>query len=199
MLIEVESSESLKRYRLKAPFDGIITTQHATKGELTDNDALFTVANFDQVWAEFHVFPAQVRRVAAGQSIEVSADTETTTARLQHLIPSATGQPFVLARAAIDNREGLWTPGLLLQGKISIDQRKVNIRIDNRALQTIDDKPVIFINDGDEYAPRAITLGLRDSKFSEVLEGLNAGEKYVLENSYLIKADLEKSGASHEH
>ncbi|NRB41558.1 MAG: efflux RND transporter periplasmic adaptor subunit [Pseudomonadales bacterium] len=199
MLIEVESSESLKRYRLQAPFDGIITTQHATKGELTDNEALFTVANFEQVWAEFQIFPGQIRRVAAGQAIEILAESEKTTSRLQHLIPSATGQPFVVARAAIDNREGLWTPGLLLQGKISIKQKMVELRIDNRALQNFEGLPVIFINEGDEYSPRKITLGLRDSKFSEVLDGLNAGEKYVVENSYLIKADLEKSGASHEH
>ena len=34
---------------------------------------------------------------------------------------------------------------------------------------------------------------------TEVLEGLNPGDRYVVENSYLLKADLEKSGASHDH
>ncbi len=42
-------------------------------------------------------------------------------------------------------------------------------------------------------------LGKRDARNVEVLSGLRAGEQVVVEQSYLIKADIEKSGASHEH
>jgi cobalt-zinc-cadmium efflux system membrane fusion protein len=35
--------------------------------------------------------------------------------------------------------------------------------------------------------------------WTEVLGGLEPGERYVTENSFLIKADIEKSGASHDH
>jgi acetyl/propionyl-CoA carboxylase alpha subunit len=42
-------------------------------------------------------------------------------------------------------------------------------------------------------------LGRSDGRFTEVLAGLQAGDRYVVENSYLIKADIEKSGASHDH
>ncbi|MDP2380154.1 MAG: heavy metal resistance protein CzcB, partial [Pseudohongiella sp.] len=38
-----------------------------------------------------------------------------------------------------------------------------------------------------------------DGEFVEVLSGLSAGESYVVDNSYLIKADIEKSGAEHAH
>jgi cobalt-zinc-cadmium efflux system membrane fusion protein len=44
-----------------------------------------------------------------------------------------------------------------------------------------------------------LTLGRRDTRFVEVLEGLAPGTVYVTENSYLIKADIEKAGASHDH
>ncbi len=33
---------------------------------------------------------------------------------------------------------------------------------------------------------------------AEVLEGLKAGEEIVVEQSYLIKADLEKASAAHD-
>jgi cobalt-zinc-cadmium efflux system membrane fusion protein len=33
----------------------------------------------------------------------------------------------------------------------------------------------------------------------EVLNGLSAGEQYAAENSFAIKAELGKSGASHQH
>ncbi len=45
----------------------------------------------------------------------------------------------------------------------------------------------------------ALELGRQDETWVEVLSGLKPGVQYVAENSYLIKADIEKSGASHEH
>ena len=47
--------------------------------------------------------------------------------------------------------------------------------------------------------PRAVKLGERDALNAEVLEGLKEGEEVVVEQSYLIKADLEKESAGHEH
>jgi len=44
-----------------------------------------------------------------------------------------------------------------------------------------------------------VVLGERDDLYAEVLSGLTAGEIYVSQNSFLIKADLQKSGAGHEH
>ena len=46
---------------------------------------------------------------------------------------------------------------------------------------------------------RPLELGKRDAERVEVLSGLVAGDPIVVEQSYLIKADIEKSGASHDH
>jgi cobalt-zinc-cadmium efflux system membrane fusion protein len=57
----------------------------------------------------------------------------------------------------------------------------------------------VFAREGESYSPRTVKLGERDSRHAEVLEGLTAGEQIVAEQSYLIKADLEKESAGHEH
>jgi cobalt-zinc-cadmium efflux system membrane fusion protein len=44
-----------------------------------------------------------------------------------------------------------------------------------------------------------LELGARDGEHAEVLGGLAAGTPYVTEQSFLIKADIEKSAASHDH
>ncbi len=49
------------------------------------------------------------------------------------------------------------------------------------------------------YEVRMLDLGRADEEWVEVLGGLKVGTEYVTENSYLIKADIEKSGASHDH
>lgn len=198
-LAEVESNQSLKRYVLTAPFSGIITERHASEGEATDEQALFTIANFDQVWAEFKIFPSQMNRIALGQSVIMSVGEDQITSTIKHLIPTDNGQPFLLARVAIDNKQGRWPPGLLLKGLVSVEKVRVAQRVDNRALQTFENRTVVFTKEGQSYEARPVTLGRTDSQFSEVLNGLNIGESYVVKNSYLIKADLEKSGASHDH
>ena len=38
-----------------------------------------------------------------------------------------------------------------------------------------------------------------DGDFVEVLSGLSAGDAYVSKNSFVIKADIGKADASHEH
>ena len=67
------------------------------------------------------------------------------------------------------------------------------------ALQTMDGQDVVFVREGETYTARPVTSGVRDSQRAQVLSGLRAGEQVVVAESYLIKADIEKEGAEHEH
>jgi membrane fusion protein, heavy metal efflux system len=57
----------------------------------------------------------------------------------------------------------------------------------------------VFVRVGDTYEIRPLELGKRDASQVEVLSGLKAGDRVVVEQSYVVKADIEKSGASHDH
>lgn len=59
--------------------------------------------------------------------------------------------------------------------------------------------PGVFIKEGESYRFLPLTLGRMDDHYVEVLDGLEEGQQYVNQNSYLIKADIEKSEAEHEH
>ena len=53
-------------------------------------------------------------------------------------------------------------------------------------------------------APASVTSSTavyaqQHGEWVEILGGLDPGARYVTENSYVIKADIEKSGASHDH
>jgi cobalt-zinc-cadmium efflux system membrane fusion protein len=69
----------------------------------------------------------------------------------------------------------------------------------NSALQTFRDFTVVYAQVGDVYEVRMLQLGVSDGEHTEVIGGIDAGTRYVTDNSYLIKADIEKSGASHDH
>jgi cobalt-zinc-cadmium efflux system membrane fusion protein len=57
----------------------------------------------------------------------------------------------------------------------------------------------VYAKVGEEYEVRMLELGREAGEWIEVLGGIDLGTVYVTDNSYIIKADIEKSGASHDH
>lgn len=199
VLATIESNESLQTYAIRAPFAGTVIQRNVNVGELAEGQSLFSVANLDTLWAELKIFPGQRQEIAVGQTIRIESEGEQYQANIDHLLPSRNSAPFVLARAEIDNAQGTLTPWQLISADIVVERIDVPLAVDNRALQAFRDWTVVFIQIGDNYEIRPLELGRSDGRFTEVLSGLNPGDTYVVENSYLIKADIEKSGASHDH
>lgn len=195
----VESNESLKRYPIKALMSGVVVARHANPGEMALDQVLFTLANFEKIWAELQVFPGQLVQVKAGQKVRISGSDGTSESVIEHIIPSLDEKPYSIARVLINNNSHDWTTGLLVSGQVVINEFEAPIVIEQKAIQMIENKPVVFIKEGDIYEAHQVQLGRSDGKFTEVLSGLHLGDDYVVDNSYLIKADIEKSGASHDH
>ncbi len=199
VLAVIESNQSLQRYELRAPIAGVVQARLVNAGEKTTDAPLFTVAGDQMLWAELKVFPGQRAQVRPGQPVHVRHNDHVHESRIAHVTSAAGGAPFVLARVVLDNQDGEMAPGDLVKGQIVVERVDVPLAVDNRALQGFRDWTVAFINVDETYEARPLVLGRRDGRHAEVLEGLAAGDRYVVENSYLIKADIEKSGASHDH
>ena len=194
-LARIESNQSLHPYYVNAPFDGIIIERHANPGELTQDQPLFTLFNDNILWAEFKIFPNQMLAVKQGQDVIIDNEVF----RIAHIIPNTSGGPYELARVRLDNHDHGWRAGVTVKGDVVTQSKTVALRIPNQAMQQVEGNTVVFIKQGDEYTASPITLGLQDHQFSEVLTGLSKDDEYVVKNSYLIKADLEKAGAEHVH
>lgn len=200
-LATIESNESLQTYPVTAPISGIVTQRHVNVGETTDATPLFVISDFSSVWAELSVFPRDRARLATGQSVSIKATDGKTaaTGRIGFIAPIGQDNQGLLARVTLDNQDSRWTPGEFVTGAVTVAETRVPIAIPLSALQTFRDWNVVFFNDGETYQAMPLELGRRDSTTVEVLSGLPAGQRYVSGNSYLIKADIEKSGASHDH
>ncbi|MCR9277235.1 MAG: efflux RND transporter periplasmic adaptor subunit [Pseudomonadaceae bacterium] len=198
-LARIEANTSLKSYTISAPIKGIVTQRHANAGELAQDQVLFSIVDPNQLWAELRIFEGQLADIRTSQPLTLSSATQETTSKIENIMPSLDGHPFVIARAKIDNKAGIWSPGMFVEGDIVVDTFSASLVVDNRALQTLDGARGVFTQDGERYEFHPIQLGRSDGDFTEVLGGLEPGSTYVVENSYLIKADIEKSGAAHEH
>lgn len=200
-LATIESNESLQTYTVAAPSGGIVTARHAAPGEQTDAEALFAIADFSSVWAELDVFARDRPRVTTGLPVAISTDAGAAAAgSIDYLAPIGDrASQSVVARVVLDNADGRWTPGQFVEGRVTIGTTPVELVVPLSALQRFRDFDVVFAQVGDTYEVRMLELGRRDASYVEVLDGLAPGTVFVSENSYLIKADIEKSGASHDH
>lgn len=199
VLASVESNESLRQYTITAPISGTIIERHANPDEFTGTKTLFTLVDYSQLEVDLQAFPSQANKLKVGQTVALRAGELTINSHIEYLTPHAENAATLVAHAPLDNSDGQWVPNQAIEGKVNIAQIPVLLMVDNRALQTFRDWQVVFIQVGDQYEIRPLDIGRTDGTFTEVLAGLNAGDTYVVDNSYLLKADLEKSGASHDH
>jgi len=201
-LATVESNESLQTYAVTAPIAGVITQRKANSGEAAGSEPLFVITDFTSVWADLTVFARDRSRLHIGQHVKVTAaDGEQNGEGVINFI-APTGSPgnqSLMARVQLENAKAQWTPGLFLTGAVTVGETKAPLVVANSALQSFRDFTVVFAQVGDTYEVRMLELGASDGEVTEVLGGLEPGTVYVAENSYLIKADIEKSGASHDH
>lgn len=199
VLATVESNESLREYPLLAPIDGVVVERHSNPGEFTADRILFTLLDERVLELHLQAFPTDASKIKTGQAITISANGQQAQTKTEYITPRHGETPTLEVHAPVDNSNNLWVPNQAVEGWVDIAQIPVPLMVDNRALQSFRDWQVVFIQIGDTYEIRPLELGRTDGQFTEVLSGLNAGDSYVVENSFLLKADLEKSGASHDH
>lgn len=201
ILARIESNESLKSYTITAPIGGVLTKRQANPGEQTDRRLLFEIMDTSTVWAELAVFPSDRAGVRTGAPVvvEAAAGNLRLEGRLTYLNTVAEANQSVLARVVLENPHGVLVPGLYVAGEIQVAEHSVPLAVRRSGLQSFRDFTVVYALIGDVYEVRMLDLGRRDTEWVEVLGGLEPGTRYVTTNSYLVKADIEKSGASHDH
>lgn len=201
-LATVESNSSLSEYAVTAPFAGTILSRSATVGDVAGDDPLFELADLSTLWVDLHLFGADAQHITAGLPIQVVrlSDAAVDTTKLDRILPgTATASQSTIARALIRNHDGRWRPGTAVRAIVTVAERPARLVVPLSALQMLDGRSVVFVRTDTTYTARAVTLGERDAEVAEVLEGLELDEEIVVEQSFLIKADLEKAGATHEH
>ncbi len=201
VLATVESNESLQVYAVTAPLAGTITRRNTNPGQATDAAPLFEVADFSSVWAELAVFPRDRARLKLGQTAQLSASDGDAqgTGSVSFVSAMGVANQALLARVVLDNATGQWMPGQFVNARVAVNETPVKLRVPLSALQTFRDWDVVFVADGETYQAQPLELGRRDAEYAEVLSGVDAGAQIVVANSYLVKADIEKSGATHDH
>lgn len=203
VVARVESSESLQTYSITAPISGVIMAKNTNVGSITGGgDPMLIIGDPSQVHAEFFLYPRDAERVRVGQRVEVVslAGDHRINAVIEAILPTAdlTNQTLI-AHVHLPSQSGAWRPGLGVRGTVQVATSEVPLAVQTKAIQPFRDFQVVYAKVGNTYEVRMLELGRRTPEWTEVLGGLEAGTEYVVDGAFLIRADIDKSGASHDH
>lgn len=202
VLAIIESSDSLAPYELKTMIDGVVLSRHLTRGEAVDREKeAFTIADLSTVWVDLSVYPRDLPRVKVGQAVRIHAvhgdvgaegDVTYITPTVDEVTRTA------VARVILPNADRVWLPGMFVTGH-TVDSREAPVVAPRSAVQTVEGAPSVFVETEDGFAARPVTLGQEGETLVEIVLGVAPGERIATTNTFLLKAELAKGEAEHEH
>ena len=200
-LFTVESNESLKPYTIKSPVSGVVTAQQANTGEQTQGRTLLTLTATDKYNARLAVYPADYNKVSIGSDVtlEIEGAEQPVSSRVSFIEPNVRNDQARIVWVEVADPDRLLTTGSFVKARINVANIDVPLAVKKVGLQGFRDFTVVYAKVGEQYEVRMLELGREGGDWIEVLGGLEPGTEYVTENSFILKADIEKSGASHDH
>jgi cobalt-zinc-cadmium efflux system membrane fusion protein len=201
-----QSIDLLQRQELRAPISGRVAERRVDLGALVGREGqeseLYVIVDLSEVWADLAVSPADLATIREGQ--EISIDGGRTGERAQAKIMFVSPQLDKDTRAArvvavVSNPEFVWRPGSFITADIPLKQEAADVVVPKTALQVIGGHPVVFVRTGAGFAERVVKTGRDDDKNIEIVDGLAVGQRIAISNTFVLKAELGKADAEHEH
>ncbi|MFT4276843.1 MAG: efflux RND transporter periplasmic adaptor subunit [Rhodopseudomonas sp.] len=203
LLARIESNQSLSVYEMRAPISGTVIDRQISLGEYaSEQKPAFIVADVSTVWVDFSVYRRDLPRVRIGDKvlIDVADGGKPIEASLSYISPvGSSDTQSALARAVVANDGLRLRTGLFVSARLILSAKPVPLAIRASAIQSVENRSVVFVRSGDDFEVRDVQLGARDAENVEIISGLKAGERYAAANSFVVKAELGKGSASHEH
>lgn len=200
-LTRVVDDHNYRLYEIRSPIAGRVTSRNLVLGQSVGTDKeVFTVADLASVWVEIAIAPHDLAFAKEGQEVRVQSGTQRADGKIVAVSPVIDPDTrSARAVAEIDNAAGTWKLGDFVAVQLIGASQEVNLIVPRDALQTIKGNKAVFVSEGNGFKMRPVTIGRDDSENVEILSGLEFGEPIAVKNTFVLKAELGKAEAEHQH
>ncbi|MGH8085567.1 MAG: efflux RND transporter periplasmic adaptor subunit [Lysobacter sp.] len=189
------------RIVLTAPVNGVVSEIGVREGQAASTGTLlFRVNGTDTVWLEAAIPQAAVGAIVPGTPVEARVSTmpgRVFEGRVETLLPQIeTGSRTQQARIVLDNPEGVLAPGMFAQITLEpTDGSEQPLVPSDAVIGAGSEARVIVMGEGGQFRPVAVQTGQSGGGFTEILSGLEGGERIVASGQFLIDSEANLSGA----
>jgi membrane fusion protein (multidrug efflux system) len=187
-----QAEATLRDREIKAPFDGLLGLRNVSVGALlTPGDQITTLDSVANLEMDFDLAEIYLPRIKVGQAInalsiaypEIIFKGEIVT--LDSRVNPDTRS--IKVRANIQNKEALLRPGMLLTLDL-IDQQRVTKMLPEESVFMRANKHLVYkVSPEMIVNEQTIEIGIRQNGQVEVLNGLEVGDKIVLQGLLKVK------------
>jgi membrane fusion protein, heavy metal efflux system len=203
LLARIESNQSLTVYEMRAPISGTVIDRQISLGEYaSEQKPAFIVADISTVWVDLSVYRRDLARVRIGDTVQIDVGDggSPIEAQLSYVSPvGSSDTQSALVRAVVANEGMRLRTGLFVSARLVLSAKRVPVAVKATALQTVENRSVVFVRNGERFETREVEIGSRDFENVEIVLGLMDGDRYAAKNSFVVKAELGKGEASHDH
>jgi Cu(I)/Ag(I) efflux system membrane fusion protein len=184
-----------------APRDGVVLVRSATEGmKMSAGDVLFRIADLSTVWVLADVPEYALASVEPGQSAAIRARSlpgrtfEGQVALIYPQVNQATRTTKV--RIVITNPDGLLRPDMYADVEIAAGGSSPVIAVPDNAVIDTGTRQVVILDKGEgRFEPREVKIGPRGGGYTEIRNGVAAGDRVVIAANFLIDAESNLKAA----
>ena len=198
------NASTLRQYELRAPIAGRIVERKVDVGTAVGKEGdpadVYTVADLSTVWIELAVPTSDLAEVREGARVTVNRGGRSEQGKVVFVSPLLNADTrSARVVVSLPNKDMAWRPGTYVTAEVETATDQVPVRVAKSALQTVEGKRVVFVRTDEGFEKREVELGRSDDDGFEVVSGLKPGETIAVANTFLLKAELGKSEADHDH
>jgi membrane fusion protein, heavy metal efflux system len=201
-----QPAASLRLQEVRSPIAGRIAERRVDLGALVGREGqeseLYVVVDLSELWVDLAVAPTDLPAIREGQEITaaIGPSSERAQARIMFISPLL-DRDTRTARvvASLANPDHVFRPGNFVTAEIPLSQDHADVVVPKTALQTIKGERVVFVRSERGFEARQVATGREDDRAVEIVSGLFAGEPIAISNTFVLKAELGKAEAEHQH
>ena len=198
------SGKIQENFPVYATVSGTVSEKLVAEGAaIKKGQPLFKIANLETVWASFDVYENQINRFKKGQEITITTNAVSNNlykSKVAFIDPILnTSTRTVTLRAVLPNKEGMFKPGMFVEGEIKTINSKATevIAIPSSAVLWTGKRSVVYLKatiNESVFEIRKITLGNKNGSTYEVLSGLKNGDEIVTNGTFTVDAAAQLQG-----
>jgi len=183
------------RMTLTAPVTGIVSELQVREGAtVMSGMPLLKLQGTSTVWAEGQVPEAQAALLRSGAPVSITSPAvpgQTFNGRVQVLLPEV--DPATRTRRArleLANGSGALVPGMTVQMRFERPMRHGMLLVPTESVIYTGRRSVVLVAEGEgRFRSVDVRTGLESGDQTEILQGLQAGQRVVLSGQFLIDSE----------
>jgi len=195
-ITELKKTRKINRYlHIHSPFKGTVMNIGAREGQyVSPKQELYLIADLKRIWVYVDVYENDLPWVKMGDKVEMrvhAAPGRTFEGEVRFIYPYLEGKTrTVRVRLEFDNQDQVLKPGMFANVVIKTDAQPEAIVVPSEAIVRSGRREQVFVQrEPGKYEPRDVILGVSADGFTQIREGVSAGEVVVTSAVFLIDSE----------